>query len=79
MKLTICISLIIASLKVGATTPDFETEVNHLISPSLEELQSEFMFDLVTCYEDIPEKIINQALDKHFSRIENMCFMNKEK
>ena len=79
MKLIICVSLIIASINIGATTIDFETELNRLISPGFEELQSEFIFDSVICYKNIPEKIINKALDKHFNRIEHMCFLTGEK
>ncbi len=59
---------------VSASNSEMEWQINRLLSPSYEELQSEFVFGIVTNYKNVPENLINFALDRQFNRIEFMSF-----
>lgn len=53
-----------------------DSEINRLVSPTFYELQSEFVWGTVTCYSNIPDKLIENSLNKHFERIQFMSFDN---
>lgn len=68
------LGLLLTVNNVSALNSENEWQINRLFSPSYEELQSEFVFGTITNYINIPENIINLALDQQFSRIEFMNF-----
>ena len=78
-KILLCSALCMSTITASASNLNSESDINRLISPSFAELQSEYIFKSVTCYEDVPDKLIDRILDKHFQRIEFMCFITKEK
>ena len=56
-----------------------ETQLFHLLHPTFEELISEVIEQRVTNYISISDEVIDEALDKHFHRIEYMSFSKQEK
>lgn len=69
---TLASFLALVSAQAGAT----ETQVARLLKPTFQELQSEFVFGEVFTYADVPERLIEQALDAQFHRIEFMRFVD---
>ncbi len=72
------LSVIILNTAVITTVGADESQIMHLLHPTFEELQTEFVFGEVTCYFDVPDEVIDKALDKHFHRIEFMYFAEEE-
>ncbi len=74
--LALTYTLLFFSSAIAAQPSVNEWEINRLISPSFSELQSEAILGKITCYSNIPNNIIKDALNKHFERIEFMSFDN---
>ena len=54
---------------------DNEWQINKLIAPTFQELQSEVINQDVTLYFKISDSAMNQALNHQFERIEYMHFL----
>jgi hypothetical protein len=79
LKPIICTITIISSLSSSLyASVENETRLYHLLHPSFEELMSEIVEQKITNYIDIPEEVIEEALDNQFYRIEYMLFSNQK-
>lgn len=58
----------------SASNLDTESLKARLLSPSFPELQSEFVFGDITCYDRLDDETIKKGLNKHFERIQFMAF-----
>ena len=78
MKLKIKAVLTIAAILSSSQIFAEEWQIMRLLHPTFEELQDEQVFSIITCYQDISDDIIAEALDSQFDRIEYMCFSEEE-